>query len=367
MSGCRGASRETLCLSTSEDDFSDRVLAWFDRHGRKHLPWQQPRTPYRVWVSEIMLQQTQVGTVIDYFERFMAAFPDLASLAQAPQDRVLHLWSGLGYYARARNLHRCARQLMDEHQGVLPEDLQTLQSLPGIGRSTAGAICSLGFGRFAPILDGNVKRVLARHFAVQGWPGQSAVQRRLWEYSEVLTPEQRTADYNQAMMDLGALVCTRTQPGCEDCPLKTGCRAHALGQTEHYPMPKPRRTRPVRSTHFLVLMDSQGRVLLEQRPPVGVWGGLWSFPECAEAQQATDWCETALGCRADLAHRLQTRRHSFSHFHLEITPLVLRVKNPADRLMDAGVRVWYNLKCPDDRGLAAPVSQILREIEVGET
>ncbi|MET0091599.1 MAG: A/G-specific adenine glycosylase [Candidatus Thiodiazotropha sp.] len=347
--------------------FSDRVLDWFDRHGRKNLPWQQPRNPYRVWVSEIMLQQTQVGTVIDYFERFMAAFPDLSSLAQAPQDRVLHLWSGLGYYARARNLHRCAQQVMLEHQGLLPDDLDALQALPGIGRSTAGAIRSLGFGGVAPILDGNVKRVLARYFAVEGWPGQSAVQRRLWEYSETLTPRQRTADYNQAMMDLGALVCTRTQPACDCCPLNVDCRAHAQGETERYPMPKPRKARPVRSTHFLVLQDSQGRVLLEQRPPVGIWGGLWGFPECDEAHEAAKWCEQALGSKATLERQLETRRHSFSHFHLEITPLVLRVKNPAQRLMDAGLRVWYNLEQPDDRGLAAPVSQILREIDAGKT
>ncbi len=353
--------------SPRDSGFSDRVLAWFDRHGRKHLPWQQPRDPYRVWISEIMLQQTQVATVIDYFERFMAAFPDLPALAQAPQDRVLHLWSGLGYYARARNLHRCARQVLTEHQGHLPDDLEALQALPGIGRSTAGAIRSLGFGQFAPILDGNVKRVLARHLAVEGWPGQTAVQRRLWEYSGALTPQRRTADYNQAMMDLGALVCTRSQPDCAHCPLKTDCRAHAQGETERYPMPKPRQTRPVRSTHFLVLRDSRGRVLLEQRPPVGIWGGLWGFPECAEAQQAAGWCEQALGCQATLERQLETRRHSFSHFHLEITPLVLRVKNPAQRLMDAGVRVWYNLKHPDDRGLAAPVSQILLEIATGET
>ncbi len=360
-------SPENSASSLCRGGFSDRVLTWFDQHGRKQLPWQQPRTPYRVWISEIMLQQTQVGTVIDYFERFMGAFPDLPSLSEAPLDRVLHLWSGLGYYARARNLHRCAQQVMSEYQGVLPDDLDALQALPGIGRSTAGAIRSLGFGGFAPILDGNVKRVLTRHFAVEGWPGQSAIQRRLWEYSEALTPDQRTADFNQAMMDLGALVCTRSQPACQSCPLKQDCRAHAQGETERYPMPKPRQTRPVRSTHFLVLRDNQGRVLLEQRPPVGVWGGLWSFPECAEARQAVEWCERALGSVVKLDKRLDTRRHSFSHFHLEITPLVLQVKNPTDRLMDAGARVWYNLKHPDDRGLAAPVSRILREIDSGET
>ena len=342
--------------------FSDQVLAWFEVHGRKQLPWQHPKDPYRVWVSEIMLQQTQVATVIDYFNRFMEAFPDVQSLAEAEPDQVLHHWSGLGYYARARNLHRSAGLVMERYQGEIPDDLEALQSLPGIGRSTAGAIRSLAFGRFAPILDGNVKRVLTRYFAIEGWPGQSQVLKRLWEVSEALTPEQGTADYNQAMMDLGATLCVRSKPACLLCPLVSGCRAHAQGEETRFPASKPKKERPVRTTYLLILSDGEGKILLEQRPPSGVWGGLWSLPECSLEEGITDWCERELGFTVVPLERLAPRRHSFSHFHLDITPVMLQMKNPVKGLMDAGPRVWYNLSKPDDRGLAAPVSRILQEI-----
>ncbi|MCU7886599.1 MAG: A/G-specific adenine glycosylase [Candidatus Thiodiazotropha sp. (ex Lucinoma annulata)] len=342
--------------------FSRRVLTWFDRYGRKDLPWQHPRDPYRVWVSEIMLQQTQVNTVIGYFERFMQAFPDIASLAKASSDRVMHHWSGLGYYARARNLHQSARLIMQQHQGVLPEGVDCLQTLPGIGRSTAGAIRSLAFEKYAPILDGNVKRVLARHFALSGWPGRSAVLKRLWQLSEELTPLQRTADYNQAMMDLGATCCIRSKPACDSCPLEMSCKARAEGDVSRYPTSKPRKSIPVRAIQMLVLSDPGGDILLEQRPPSGIWGGLWSLPECSVEQSLQGWCLDELGVGVGEARYLPPRRHSFSHFHLDITPVLLEVKNPANRLMDAGARVWYNLSQPDDRGLAAPVSRILQEI-----
>ncbi|MEW8692908.1 MAG: A/G-specific adenine glycosylase [Candidatus Thiodiazotropha endolucinida] len=345
------------------ESFSQRVLAWFDRHGRKDLPWQQPRDPYRIWVSEIMLQQTQVNTVIGYFERFIQSFPDIPALAAADPDKVMHHWSGLGYYARARNLHRAAGEVMTRHQGVLPDDLDSLQALPGIGRSTAGAIRSLAFGAYAPILDGNVKRVLTRHFAISGWPGNNGVQKQLWQLSEQLTPHRQTAQYNQAMMDLGATCCVRGKPHCDTCPLAQSCQALAEGDVSRYPAPKPKKVLPVRVTRMLILTDPAGDILLEQRPPSGIWGGLWSLPECPPEQPLKAWCREVLGCDVEERDHLQPRRHTFSHFHLDITPVVAVVKNPAKGLMDAGLRVWYKLSQPDDRGLAAPVSRILREID----
>ncbi|MCU7906176.1 MAG: A/G-specific adenine glycosylase [Candidatus Thiodiazotropha sp. (ex Epidulcina cf. delphinae)] len=353
------AVKETL----SAPAFSKQVLDWFDRRGRKHLPWQQSRDPYRIWVSEIMLQQTRVNTVIDYFERFMQAFPDMAALAQAEPDRVMHHWSGLGYYSRARNLHRSAGLVMERHRGELPNDIEALQALPGIGRSTAGAIRSLAFGKFAPILDGNVKRVLARCFTIEGWPGQSRVLRHLWQLSEALTPRQRTADYNQAMMDLGATVCVRGKPACTVCPIVASCRAHAQGDVSRYPAPKPGKKLPVRESRLLILVDSAGEILLERRPPSGIWGGLWSLPECPPERTLQEWCRSELGYEVDRERFLTPRRHSFSHFHLDISPVVVQVKKPVKGIMDAGARVWYNLSRPDDRGLAAPVSRILQEIK----
>jgi A/G-specific adenine glycosylase len=343
--------------------FSGRVLAWFKRHGRKQLPWQHPKDPYRVWISEIMLQQTQVATVTAYFNRFMAVFPDLTALAAADTDQVMHHWSGLGYYARARNLHRCAKLVMEQHQGSLPSDLETLQGLPGIGRSTAGAIRSLAFGQFAAILDGNVKRVLTRYFAIDGWPGEAAVSKRLWDVSEALTPRRNTADYNQAMMDLGAMVCVRRKPLCHCCPLAEDCRAFATGDVARYPGSKPKKERPVRKTQMLLLRNDEDGILLQQRPPTGIWGGLWSLPECSPGQQIDEWCAQNLGLKVKQVHCLPSRRHSFTHFHLDITPVLLQVEKPRKAVMDESSLVWYNLSQPKDLGLAAPVSLILREID----
>jgi A/G-specific adenine glycosylase len=342
--------------------FSRRVVVWYQDHGRKDLPWQHPRDPYRIWVSEIMLQQTQVNTVIGYFDRFMQSFPDIAALAGADLNRVMHHWSGLGYYARARNLHKAAKQVMAQHQGVLPDDIESLRALPGIGRSTAGAIRSLAFGAYAPILDGNVKRVLARHFAIPGWPGDSVVQKRLWRLSEQLTPHRHTAAFNQAMMDLGATRCVRGKPLCGDCPLAPSCQALAEGDVTRYPAPKPKKALPVRATRMVIVTDATGDILLERRPPVGIWGGLWSLPECPPDQPLRRWCREMLGYDVEEGAVLRPRRHSFSHFHLDITPVMVAVKNPAKGLMDAGSRVWYKLSQPDALGLAAPVSHILREI-----
>ncbi len=337
--------------------FAARVLAWYDAHGRKDLPWQCEASPYRVWVSEIMLQQTQVATVIPYFERFTARFPDVLALAEAAEDEVLHLWSGLGYYARARNLHRAARLVRDVHGGVFPETLAAVQALPGIGRSTAAAILSLARDQSHPILDGNVKRVFARHAGVEGWPGEAAVLAQLWRIAEARVPAERTGPYNQAMMDLGAMVCTRTKPGCRACPVAEDCVARAEGRQHELPPPRPRKTLPVREAWMLLAVDGTGRVLLERRPPVGIWGGLWSLPECVPGTDVPAWARAWLGLALGRIERWAPLRHTFSHFHLDITPLRAEARDAAGVMDDE--RVWYNVAAPDVRGLAAPVQKLL--------
>ena len=299
--------------------FDHRVLAWFDEHGRKHLPWQQNPTPYRVWVSEIMLQQTQVATVIPYYERFMQRFPELPALADADIDTVLSHWAGLGYYARGRNLHKAAMLAMQQHDGALPGTLDELIELPGIGRSTAGAILSLAFDQHAPILDGNVKRVLARHAAVAGWPGKSSVLETLWQLSEERTPGKRTANYNQAMMDLGATICTRSSPQCSACPLQADCAALSQGDVLSYPGKKPKKVLPVRTATLLALMQSNGELLLECRPPSGIWGGLWSLPELPEDTALDTWADQHHVSVSGAPETVMAFRHTFSHYHLDIT------------------------------------------------
>lgn len=310
-----------------------------------------------------MLQQTQVTTVIDYFNRFMETFPELKTLAEADSDLVMHHWSGLGYYARARNLHHCAQQVVAGYQGKLPEELESLQSLPGIGRSTAGAIRSLGFGRYAAILDGNVKRVLARHYAVEGWPGQAAVVKSLWLLSEHLTPQRQCADYNQAMMDLGAMVCVRKKPLCGTCPLAHSCVARARDEIDRYPGKKAKTSKPERSAQLLVVLDGADNVLLQKRPPSGIWGGLWSLPECPVEERGEHWCQANLGLQVKQLRQLAPRRHTFSHFHLNITPVLLKMEKPLKAVMDESSLVWYNLSEPEDVGLAAPVSTILQQLD----
>ena len=343
-------------------DFAGRVLAWFDRHGRKDLPWQQQATAYRVWVSEVMLQQTQVATVVPYYERFMARFPTVTALADAPLDAVLHLWSGLGYYARARNLHRAAVEVRDRHAGVFPETFEAVAALPGVGRSTAGAVLSLALGQRHPILDGNVKRVLARCFAVPGWPGKAEVLRRLWELAEDYTPHRRVRDYNQAMMDLGSGVCSRGRPDCPACPLHDACLARRQQNPLAYPGRKPARTLPQRAIAMLLVRDPAGRLLLEQRPPSGIWGGLWGLPELAPDQDPLAWCRAALDADGALGRSLAPRRHTFSHFHLDIQPVEILLAGAGCRVLDGDRRVWYNPAQPDARGLAAPVSRLIEEL-----
>lgn len=351
----------------SSNRFSTRVLDWYDQYGRKDLPWQQDISPYRVWVSEIMLQQTQVRTVIPYFERFMARFPDVRDLAAAPVDEVLHLWTGLGYYARARNLHRAAREICQQHGGELPVGVEGLETLPGIGHSTAGAITSIAQGQPATILDGNVKRVLARYHTVAGWPGEAQVLKKLWAFAEKHTPQTRTADYTQAIMDLGATVCTRGQPDCEICPLSDDCLARAAGKQTAFPGRRPRKVLPVCKTVFLILHNADGHVLLQKRPTNGIWGALWCFPELPTMTDAANWCLEQFGCEPAEITPGVPFRHTFSHYHLDIQPLQARLDTRPESIMAADQQLWYNVAQPSQVGLAAPVVRLLNTLNSGAT
>jgi A/G-specific adenine glycosylase len=369
--------------------FANRVLAWYPIHGRKHLPWQQEISPYRVWLSEIMLQQTQVATVIPYFDRFVSHYPTVQALAGAPLDHVLHLWTGLGYYARARNLHKAAITVGQQFNGQFPVSIEDLMSLPGIGRSTAGAILSLAFEKPAAILDGNVKRVLARHFAIEGWPGQSTTSDKLWQLAEIITPKKVTLKtdhraFSQAMMDLGATVCTRSKPSCEQCPLTATCLAYQQGNWSDYPGKKPNKILAIKHTFMLMLQHGEV-TLLEERHRSGIWGGLWSLPEFSDLTALTNivkqrWPNLTL---IGDPQRQPTLRHTFSHYHLDITPVVQPVKiehptNPSlsinEKSLDYKLNIdnnvnnshqekpaelWFNPRQPASVGLAAPVKMLL--------
>lgn len=338
--------------------FRSRVLAWFETDGRKDLPWQIERGPYRVWLSEIMLQQTQVATVVPYFERFTARFPDIAALAAGSDEAVLALWSGLGYYARARNLHRAARAVAERHGGELPRTSAELCALPGIGRSTAGAILSLGCGIPAPILDGNVKRVLCRYWGIDGWPGLASIAATLWSLAEQLSPAERCDEYNQAMMDLGALVCARARPHCDRCPLAAGCRARSEQRTAQWPSPRPRRPLPVRQYAMLILHDEAGRVFLERRPPAGIWGGLWCFPMFDECAAIDSWLAHN-GIQALHIEQLPTRRHTLTHFHLDFIPVRMQAGRSSGQVRDTQAGRWTDGRA--ELGLPAPVRKLLEQ------
>ena len=342
--------------------FANALLDWFDRHGRHDLPWQHDPTPYRVWVSEVMLQQTQVKTVIPFYERFMRRFPSVNDLADATLDEVLHHWTGLGYYARGRNLHRAARVIRDDFQGRFPEDFDSLAGLPGVGRSTAGAVLAISFGKCFPILDGNVKRVLARYHAVEGWPGKTSVARALWGHAEAHTPKVRVAAYTQAIMDLGATLCTRTRPACLLCPFESTCAAHKLGRETDFPGRKPKRELPTKEVIFAIAQDREGRVLLEQRPTHGIWGGLWSFPELDTEAELTEWALGLLG-RTVNARALPSMQHGFSHYRLMIHPRVLAVDPLPPEIMESNRWLWYNPADQSTIGLAAPVVTLLNQLE----
>jgi A/G-specific adenine glycosylase len=352
----------TIDPATS-DAFAPALLAWYDQHGRKDLPWQRARDAYRVWLSEVMLQQTQVRTVIPYFQRFIAALPVLADLAVASEDRVLALWSGLGYYSRARNLQRTAQICVERHHGDLPRDIDALSALPGIGRSTAAAILAQAFGERHAILDGNVRRVLARWHGVHGWPGSVATQKTLWQLAEAHTPRERVADYTQAIMDLGATLCTRSRPQCTRCPIADGCVALRDGLTGALPEPKPKRALPTRATTMLIVRDASGRVLLERRPPIGVWARLWSLPEIDDAAAATARLREHYAVHAAAEMTLQSFEHTFSHYHLRITPCTLMGANDAARVADHPDQCWYTFTELAAIGLPAPVRKLLESME----
>lgn len=341
------------------------ILSWFDSCGRKNLPWQQNKNAYRVWVSEIMLQQTQVTTVIPYFLRFMERFPDISLLANSSVDEVLHLWSGLGYYSRARNLHQTARIIHEKFQGKFPDQLSLLEELPGIGRSTAGAILAIAFQKRVPILDGNVKRVLTRLHGITEWPGEKKITERLWQLAEKYTPSFRVDDYTQAIMDLGATLCTRSDPQCDTCPLINECLAHQLHLEKIIPAKKPIKKIPTRHGTFLILKNHHS-VLLEKRPAKGVWGGLWSFPECS-GNLSLRFIKTEIEYRFSYPiktiKKLASFRHTFTHFHLEIHPVVICIKKPTRKIVEDSQQIWYNLQNPQTVGLPAPIKILLSNLK----
>lgn len=346
------------------------LIEWAERHGRHDLPWQLERTPYRVWVSEIMLQQTQVSTVLSYYRRFMQRLPSVADLAAAPLDEVLHLWSGLGYYARARHLHEAAQRVMSDYDGELPSDPEQLMQLPGIGRSTAAAIVALAHGQRATILDGNVKRVMARLFAVDGTAGAAATEQRLWNCAECCTPHEAVAAYTQAIMDLGSLVCTRSRPACAQCPLCKRCLAYQAGRTHELPRPRPRAALPLRRAVLLLVMRDDGAVLLQRRSNPGVWSGLWTPPEFTDLAQAREFCARELiSPEIDAAPR-PPLRHRFTHFDFEMTPLRTRCAGMRPQVGEERRTLWYDVLATAPMrppiGLPAPIALLLRSIERDE-
>jgi A/G-specific adenine glycosylase len=336
--------------SSLEKEFSKKLLHWFDQHGRHDLPWQHPKTAYRVWLSEIMLQQTQVKTVIVYFTRFIKRFPTLKSLALADIDDVLRLWAGLGYYARARNLHRTAQIIYQEHHGRFPNTIASLQQLPGIGRSTAGAIVAIAFGEQAAILDGNVKRVLTRLYALEGDVTDKIINDRLWQLAEILTPQKRSADYTQAIMDLGATICTRQSPACLHCPVNSLCHAYQLNQVTAFPTPKKKKQKPTKEMHLLLLQNNKQQILLQRRENAGIWGGLWCLPEVAA---------NALVHEHTL---LSPIKHTLTHFILQIHVHSLKKLPSQTAKAYATMGVWCRWEELPQLGFPAPIQKLLERV-----
>lgn len=333
------------------------LLKWFDKHGRKDLPWKKPLDPYRIWLSEIMLQQTQVSTVLSYFDKFIAKFPHVSKLANASLEEVLALWAGLGYYARARNLHKTAQIVHHQFKNHFPKTLEALMDLPGIGRSTAGALLAQSFNMSVPILDGNVKRVLCRLHCIEGYPEDKNVQAQLWELSKQYTSKSRAADYTQAIMDLGATCCIRSKPLCHSCPLQNRCQAYLKNLTSAFPEKKQNKRIPTRHLYMLCIINKQNEILLEERPPKGIWGGLFSLPEFQQKEGLHAFLKDNFATQKAPLLPLPPLKHTFTHFHLEITPFLARVEN---KKTFKDNKRWQLLKERSKIGLPAPIQKILR-------
>lgn len=344
------------------DDFAEALLGWFELYGRHDLPWQVDKSAYRVWLSEIMLQQTQVAMVIPYYQRFLNRFPTIGALADAGIDDVLQLWQGLGYYARARNLHRAAQIMRDRHDGKFPTSMENALMLPGVGRSTAGAILSFACDQSWPILDSNVKRVLARCFQVAGWYGQAATMKQLWKLSEAVTPEKRTDDFNQAMMDLGATICLKSKPLCRQCPLANLCLSYQHNTQDLYPEKKPRKTKPQKDT-LMLLHRYQNHVLLYRRPPTGIWGGLWSLPEVGGVDEIAEWQESNLMRQYPiLSINEKLIKHQFTHFSLDISVAEIELGALPRKISDNENIEFVSVDRLADYGLPTPVREILNQL-----
>ena len=342
-------------------EFANRLIAWQKVHGRHNLPWQNTADPYAIWVSEIMLQQTQVTAVIGYYSKFMNQFSNIASLANATQDEILQHWSGLGYYSRARNLHKAAQTIMHEHNGQFPQDFDTIQTLSGIGRSTAAAIASFAFNQIQTILDGNVKRVLARHFLIDGWPSSPKVEKQLWALAEDLLPKQDMIAYTQGLMDLGATLCTRSKPKCDVCPLNKTCEAYRQHRVSELPTPKPRKAIPERHITMLILLHGN-EVLLEKRPSTGIWGGLWSFPEVETDFNTEAVVLSRFAMIAEADEPLATLSHALTHFKLYIQPQPLRVIKIHTKVCETD-QIWLSIDDAITAAIPTPVRKILQSLE----
>jgi A/G-specific adenine glycosylase len=341
------------------DDFATAVLQWFQQHGRKSLPWQNPQTAYRVWLSEIMLQQTQVATVIPYFEKFTQRFPDITALANASSDEVLAHWAGLGYYSRARNLHRAAKIMVQDFKGNVPNDLAELESLPGIGRSTAGAILAQAFKKYGVILDGNVKRVLCRFHAVEGHASQAHVSKKLWQFAENHTPTQQVAEYTQAIMDMGSLICTRSKPKCDICPLQLNCQAYQTQQVNNFPVKKIRKQLPEKERFFALVVsaDSQ-RLLLTRQYFANIWKGLWNLPNGTELDVLLSELQLKFAMQSE-PQFLDGFRHTFSHFHLTLKPVVIFIPSIPLQIADSDNFCWVDAASLSDFGMPAPIKKLV--------
>lgn len=335
-------------------------MAWQRVHGRRDLPWQRTRDPYRIWLAEIMLQQTQVATVIGYYQRFLAVFPNIASVAAAPLGRVLETWSGLGYYRRAHLLHRAAQAIVTEHGGEFPRQAAAIARLPGIGRSTAAAIAAFAFGARGAILDGNVRRVLARHAAIAGFPEQASVERALWQRAEALLPRNGIEVYTQALMDLGATVCLRAVPRCSACPVASDCAARRENRIAELPAPRAKKARPLRAITVL-LLERHGEVLLEKRPASGIWAGLWSLPEIDVGADAVAHCRARFAARVAPQPQLPPVEHGFTHFRLTLHPQPCAVQAWPRRAEEQPGLLWLPLADVGGAALPAPIKKLLRQ------